>query len=200
MGAPEDPCLGTQGRWKSTEFPSQRKDRVISSHRTALQINGNRLPAHCGFRSHHPEEDPKRTSSLYPQPLVGFSSRSFPHPSKAGDCLGGSQEPQRIGTCPEMRSAVTGVGVITVIFLLFLAVLGLLCCTQAFSSCSEGGVPLWCSLQGLLTAAASLVVEHKLSSRWASVAVARGPGCSPARGIFLAQRSNLCPWYWQADS
>ena len=46
-----------------------------------------------------------------------------------------------------MRSAVTGVGVMTAIFLLFLAVLGLLCCTRAFSSGSEGGVPLWCSLQ-----------------------------------------------------
>ena len=43
----------------------------------------------------------------------------------------------------------------------FLAELGLRCCTQAFSSCSEQG-PLFAVLHGLLIAVASLVVEHGL--------------------------------------
>ena len=44
---------------------------------------------------------------------------------------------------------------------LFMAVLGLRCCTQAFSSCGERGL-LFLAVLGLLTAVASLVVEHGL--------------------------------------
>ena len=47
------------------------------------------------------------------------------------------------------------------IFNLFLAVLGLCCCMQAFSSCIERGL-LFVVVHGLLTAVASLVVEHRL--------------------------------------
>ena len=46
-------------------------------------------------------------------------------------------------------------------YLLFLAVLGLRCCTRAFSSCGERGL-LWVAVRGLLVAVASLVVEHRL--------------------------------------
>ena len=44
---------------------------------------------------------------------------------------------------------------------------------------------------GLLVAAASLVVEHKLESVGSAVV---------ARGIFLDQGSNLCPLHWQVES
>ena len=44
---------------------------------------------------------------------------------------------------------------------LFLAVLGLNCCMQAFSSCSEQGL-LFVVVRGLLIAVASLVAEHRL--------------------------------------
>ena len=44
---------------------------------------------------------------------------------------------------------------------LFLAVLGLCCCVQAFSSCSEREL-LFVAVRGLLIAAASLVAEHGL--------------------------------------
>ena len=44
---------------------------------------------------------------------------------------------------------------------LFLAVLGLRCCTWAFSSCSERGLP-FVAVSGLLVAVTSLVVEHGL--------------------------------------
>ena len=44
---------------------------------------------------------------------------------------------------------------------LFLAALGLRCCTQAFSSCGEQEL-LFVAVRGLLTAVASLVVEHRL--------------------------------------
>ena len=44
---------------------------------------------------------------------------------------------------------------------LFMAVLGLRCCVQAFSSCSERGLP-FTAVHGLLIAVASLVAEHGL--------------------------------------
>ena len=43
----------------------------------------------------------------------------------------------------------------------FLAVLGLHCCTRAFSSCGERGL-LFIAVHGILIAAASIVVEHGL--------------------------------------
>ena len=51
--------------------------------------------------------------------------------------------------------------IIIIIYLLFLAVLGLHCCTWAFSSCGERG-PLFVAVCGLLIAVASLVAEHGL--------------------------------------
>ena len=48
---------------------------------------------------------------------------------------------------------------------LFLAALGLLCCTWAFSSCGEWELHL-VVVRGLLTAVASLVAEHGLQARW----------------------------------
>ena len=47
------------------------------------------------------------------------------------------------------------------IYLLFLAALGLCCCTRAFSSCGERGL-LFVVVRGLLIAVASLVAEHGL--------------------------------------
>ena len=51
---------------------------------------------------------------------------------------------------------------------LFLVVLGLCCCMDVFSSCSERG------LLGLLTVVTFLVAEHRLSGTWASVVAAHG--------------------------
>ena len=46
---------------------------------------------------------------------------------------------------------------------LFLAVLGLRCCMQSFSSCGERGRGLlFVAVRGLLIVVASLVVEHGL--------------------------------------
>ena len=44
---------------------------------------------------------------------------------------------------------------------LFVAALGLRCCTRAFSSCGERGL-LFVAVHGLLIAVASLIVEHGL--------------------------------------
>ena len=44
---------------------------------------------------------------------------------------------------------------------LFLAVLGLHCCAQAFSSCVKWGL-LFVAVRGLLVAVAFLVAEHRL--------------------------------------
>ena len=46
-------------------------------------------------------------------------------------------------------------------FFFFLAALGLCCCVQAFSSCSEPGL-LFVAVHGFLIAVASLVAEHRL--------------------------------------
>ena len=79
-----------------------------------------------------------------------------------------------------------------------LAELGLHCCSQAVSRCG-GHEPPFLAVPGLLTVAASLVVEHRL---WCtgSVAVACGLSCSLTCGIFLDQGSNPYPPHWQADS
>ena len=77
-------------------------------------------------------------------------------------------------------------------FVLFslLALLGLHCYVQAFSSCGE-----W----GLLFAVTSRVVENGLWSP-GSVVVALGLSCSAACRIFPDQGANLCHLLWQADS
>ena len=56
---------------------------------------------------------------------------------------------------------------------LFLAVLGLRCCTRAFSSCGEQGL-LFVVVHGLLTAVASLCCRARALGPRASVVVARG--------------------------
>ena len=92
-------------------------------------------------------------------------------------------------------------------FFFFLAALGLHCC----SSCGErgstprcdalashwGGFP--CCGARALSVRASVVVPRGLQSA-GSVAVAHGPSCSAAFGIFPDQGSNPCPLHWQADS
>ena len=104
-----------------------------------------------------------------------------------------------------------------------MSALGLCCCAPAFSSCRERGL-LFVVVRGLLTAVASLVVEHGLQVHglqqlWhagsavvahrlqsaGSVVVAHGLSCSASApqllpGIFLDQGSNPCPLHWQADS
>ena len=104
------------------------------------------------------------------------------------------------------------------IYFIFLAALGLRCCTRAFSSCDERGL-LFVVLCVLLIAVASLAVEHGLQARGlqqlcrvdsvvvacelqsaGSVVVVHRLSCSTACGIFPDQGSNPCPLHWQADS
>ena len=88
---------------------------------------------------------------------------------------------------------------------LFLAVLGLRCCTQASSSCGEQGL-LFVAVCGLLIA--RLLLLRSMGSRRTglsscgsrAVVVAHGLSCSAACGIFLDKGSNPCPLNWQADS
>ena len=82
---------------------------------------------------------------------------------------------------------------------LFLAVLGLRCCAQAFSRCSKGELLSFRCGDFFLIGTASLV-EHGLWSVWAqhagSVVAVHGLSCPATRGIFLDQGSNLCPLHW----
>ena len=102
-------------------------------------------------------------------------------------------------------------------FYLFVAALGLCCCTQAFSSCGKQRL-LFVVVHRLLIVVASLV-EHGLQTcglqqlwHMGSVVMARGLqsassvvvvhrfSCFIACGIFPDQSSNPCPLHWQADS
>ena len=53
---------------------------------------------------------------------------------------------------------------LTLFIYLFMAVLGLRFCARAFSSCGKRG-PLFITVRGLLTIAASLLAEHRLQTR-----------------------------------
>ena len=76
---------------------------------------------------------------------------------------------------------------------LFLAMLGLCCCLQAFSSCESRG----CSL----VAVQWLPLSWSTGSRHrASVVVACGLSCRVACGLFPDQGGHLGPLHWQADS
>ena len=92
---------------------------------------------------------------------------------------------------------------------LFMAVLGLHCCV-GFSLVAARRNYSLVSVSRLLTAVASLVVEHCFSTTRAAVprlSLHSSCGtwayllcCSPPRGIFLGQGSNLCLLHWQVAS
>ena len=79
-----------------------------------------------------------------------------------------------------------------------MAVLGLRFCARALSSCSKQG-PLFITVRGPLTIAASPVAEHRLQMRRLSNCGSRAQ-LLMACGIFPDQGSNSCPLHWQADS
>ena len=82
---------------------------------------------------------------------------------------------------------------------LFLAVLGLHFCARAFSSCGKRGAT---HHRGVRASSLSrpFLLRSTGSRRAGSVAVAHGPSCSAACGIFPDQGSNPCPLHQQADS
>ena len=61
----------------------------------------------------------------------------------------------------QYRSGVSFFKNVFILFILFLAALGLRCCARAFSSCGEQGL-LFVAVCGLLIVVASLIVEHWL--------------------------------------
>ena len=72
---------------------------------------------------------------------------------------------------------------------LFLAVLGLSFCARAFSSCGERG-PLFITMRGPLTVAASLIAEHRLQTRRLSSC---GSRAQLLRGTWDLPRPGLEP-------
>ena len=76
-----------------------------------------------------------------------------------------------------------------IIYLLFLAVLGLRFCVTAFSSCGERG-PLFIAVRGPVTIAASLVAEHRLQTRRLSNC---GSRAQFLRGMWDLPRPGLEP-------
>ena len=85
---------------------------------------------------------------------------------------------------------------------LFLAVLGLRCCKQAFSSCREWGLLFSCGAWDSLCSGFSCCRACAARGLWSSgsVVVARGLNCSVGCRIFLDQGSNPGPLHWHADS
>ena len=81
-----------------------------------------------------------------------------------------------------------GFGFFNKFIYLFLAALGLRCCTWAFSSCSERGL-LFVVVHGLLIAVASRCGAQALSAR-ASVVVAHGVSSCGSRA--LERRLSSC--------
>ena len=71
----------------------------------------------------------------------------------------------------------------------FLAVLGLRFCARAFSSCGKRG-PLFITVRGPLTVAASLVAEHRLQTRKLSNC---GSWAQSLRGMWDLPRPGLEP-------
>ena len=76
-----------------------------------------------------------------------------------------------------------------IMYLLFLAVLGLHFCARAFSSCSERG-PLFIAVRGPLTIAAPLVAEHRLQTHRLSNC---GSRAQLLRGMWDLPRPGLEP-------
>ena len=72
---------------------------------------------------------------------------------------------------------------------LFMAVLGLRFCARAFSSCGKRG-PLFITVRGPLTIAASLVAEHRLQTRRLSSC---GSRAQLLRGMWDLPRPGLEP-------
>ena len=88
----------------------------------------------------------------------------------------------------------------------FLAVLGLCCCTWAFSSCSGQGLLSSCSMWAFHCAGFSCGAHAGFSrcASWlwsmGSVVVAHRLSCPLAFGIFLNQGLNLCSLCCKVDS
>ena len=76
-----------------------------------------------------------------------------------------------------------------ILFILFMAVLGLRFCARAFSSCGKRG-PLFIAVRGPLTIAASLVAEHRLLTRRLSSC---GSRAQLLRGMWDLPRPGLEP-------
>ena len=72
-----------------------------------------------------------------------------------------------------------------------MAVLGLRFCARAFSSCGKWG-PLFIAVRGLLTIAASLVVEHRFQTRRLSNC---GSRAYSLHGMWDLPRPGLEPMY-----
>ena len=81
---------------------------------------------------------------------------------------------------------------------LFLVVLGLCCCLQALSSCSEQGLLFSCGARAQC-GGFSCRGAQILGCLGSAVAACR-ISCSTASGLFPEQGSILCPLCWQADS
>ena len=81
----------------------------------------------------------------------------------------------------------------------FLAVLALHCCPQAFSSCGEQGPPSGYGAQASHCSGISRCAANALGLQ-GSVVVAHGFGCPEACGIFPDQGQTPRPLHWQADS
>ena len=79
----------------------------------------------------------------------------------------------------------------------FLAALGLRCCTQALSSCGEWG-PLLTTVRGPLTSAASPIAEHGLQAR--GLQQLWRMGLAALQHVWSSRTRAPCPLHWQADS
>ena len=143
---------------------------------------------------------------LWSREALGTSACAHPAFSSICYCfkiLNSYGEPKRshIGTC--LRGVNNGLSIqmfstclwffffflINLFIYLFMAVLGLRFCVRAFSSCGKRG-PLFITVRGPLTVAASLVAEHRLQTRRLSSC---GSRAQLLRGMWDPPRPGLEP-------
>ena len=82
---------------------------------------------------------------------------------------------------------------------LFLAVLGLCCCVQAFSHWGEWGLLSGCGMWSSPCGGFSCCKAEN-SRGVGSIVVAHQLSCPVARGSSLGEQSNLCSLHWQVNS
>ena len=95
---------------------------------------------------------------------------------------------------PEFQSLFSLVLLLKNVYL-FLVVLGLCCCIQAFSSCSEQGL-LFSRVAWTSHCDGFSCYGAQTPGCLGSAAAACGISCSTAYGIFPQQGSNPCPLHW----
>ena len=144
-GCHEDVVRLPQAHWSSNPFASLLSHPVMAGHFPVLQV-GSRTQV----------SPPLRSPNLLC--MGGFLSIAPLH-TMGQDQVQGPDQCLTPGPSSQLSHQFWAWRIY--FFFFFLAVLGLHCCTRAFSSCGEPGL-LFAAVHRFLTEVASLVAQHRL--------------------------------------